>query len=135
VATARAQPRGGDGRHGTQNQRGVLDATASYCARARDVTPDLSRQPSSPSPPPSPPPPHCPTSSSSSRAPRAHCRLKDVEHSDGRLYLVFEWVDKDLKKYMDSLKNPDGSSSMGMPLIKVRERGERRGTEGGPQQR
>ena len=28
-------------------------------------------------------------------------QLKDVEHADGRLYLVFEWVDKDLKKYMD----------------------------------
>jgi serine/threonine protein kinase len=25
-----------------------------------------------------------------------------VEHAHGRLYLVFEWVDKDLKKYMDS---------------------------------
>lgn len=27
--------------------------------------------------------------------------LKDVEHSEGRLYLVFEWVDQDLKKFMD----------------------------------
>ena len=41
--------------------------------------------------------------------------LKDVEHSEGRLYLVFEWVDKDLKKYMDSVEK-DG---MKMPLIKV----------------
>ena len=41
-------------------------------------------------------------------------RLKDVEHSDGRLYLVFEWLDRDLKKYMDTV--PAG---MGMPLIKV----------------
>lgn len=39
--------------------------------------------------------------------------LKDVEHSEGRLYLVFEWLDKDLKKYMDSCKG-----GLGMPLIK-----------------
>ena len=38
----------------------------------------------------------------------------DVEHSENRLYLVFEWLDKDLKKYMDSC----GSDGMGMPLIK-----------------
>lgn len=30
-------------------------------------------------------------------------KLRDVEHSEGRLYLVFEWVDRDLKKYMDAL--------------------------------
>jgi hypothetical protein len=46
------------------------------------------------------------------------CRLKDVEHAEGRLYLVFEWLDKDLKKYMDSaLATPQG---MPMDLIKVR---------------
>ncbi len=43
-------------------------------------------------------------------------QLKDVEHSEGRLYLVFEWVDKDLKKYMDSVPEKEG---MKMPLIKV----------------
>ena len=42
-------------------------------------------------------------------------RLKDVEHSHGKLYLVFEWLDKDLSKYMSS--TPDG---MPMPLVKVR---------------
>lgn len=41
-------------------------------------------------------------------------RLKDVEHSEGKLYLVFEWCDKDLKKYMDSC-----SGGMDMPTIKV----------------
>lgn len=30
------------------------------------------------------------------------CSLKDVEHQDGKLFLVFEWLDRDLKKYMDS---------------------------------
>ncbi|CAE7864520.1 Cdk2 [Symbiodinium sp. KB8] len=30
--------------------------------------------------------------------------LKEVEHSERRLYLVFEWLDKDLKNYMDSVK-------------------------------
>jgi serine/threonine protein kinase len=32
--------------------------------------------------------------------------LNDVIHSDGRLYLVFEFVDMDLKKYMDSVNGP-----------------------------
>ena len=30
-------------------------------------------------------------------------RLSDVIQSEGRLYLIFEFVDKDLKKYMDSV--------------------------------
>lgn len=34
-------------------------------------------------------------------------RLKDVEHNDNKLYLVFEWVDRDLKKFMDSLPPQD----------------------------
>jgi hypothetical protein len=29
-------------------------------------------------------------------------RLQDVVHSDKRLYLVFEYLDLDLKKHMDS---------------------------------
>ena len=33
------------------------------------------------------------------------CSLKDVIHSDNRLYLVFEFLDLDLKKHMDT--NPD----------------------------
>lgn len=33
-------------------------------------------------------------------------RLKDVEYSKGRLYLVFEWMDKDLKKYTDTVSGP-----------------------------
>ena len=48
-------------------------------------------------------------------APLLPFRLKDVDNSDGKLYLVFEWVDKDLKKYMDSV-----SGGMTMPLVKVR---------------
>lgn len=39
--------------------------------------------------------------------------LKDVAHADGRLHLVFEWKDMDLKKYMDSCKG-----GVKMPLIK-----------------
>ena len=31
-------------------------------------------------------------------------KLKDVEHSENRLYLVFEYLDQDLKKYMDSCR-------------------------------
>lgn len=30
-------------------------------------------------------------------------RLKEVVYSDKQLYLVFEWIDKDLKKYMDAV--------------------------------
>lgn len=35
-------------------------------------------------------------------------RLRDVEHqqSPNRLYLVFEWLDQDLRKYMDNLSGP-----------------------------
>ncbi len=38
-----------------------------------------------------------------------------MEHSDHRLYLIFEWLDKDLKNYMDSV--PGGMSD---ELVKVR---------------
>ncbi|KAJ3278774.1 Cyclin-dependent kinase catalytic subunit [Borealophlyctis nickersoniae] len=34
-------------------------------------------------------------------------RLLDIVHSDSKLYLIFEFLDLDLKKYMDSL-NPHG---------------------------
>ena len=30
------------------------------------------------------------------------CRLEDVIHSDQKLYLVFEFLDLDLKKHMDA---------------------------------
>jgi serine/threonine protein kinase len=36
--------------------------------------------------------------------------LKDVVHSENKLYLVFEFLDQDLKKYMDSC-GPEGLSS------------------------
>ena len=51
--------------------------------------------------------------------------LKDVESSEGRLYLVFEWLEKDLKKYMDSTR-PLGEDKkpldvgMDISLVKVR---------------
>ncbi len=41
-------------------------------------------------------------------------RLRDVVQSEGRLYLVFELVDKDLKKYMESCDGP-----LSPQLIKV----------------
>jgi hypothetical protein len=42
-------------------------------------------------------------------------RLKDVEYTSGRkLYLVFEYLNQDLKKYMDSC----GSARMAPLLIK-----------------
>ena len=33
-------------------------------------------------------------------------RLNDVVQSEGRLYLVFEFVDKDLKKYFEASDGP-----------------------------
>jgi hypothetical protein len=33
------------------------------------------------------------------------CRLHDVSHRDRRLYLVFEYLDFDLKKLMDTTPN------------------------------
>ena len=33
-------------------------------------------------------------------------RLNDVVQSEGRLYLVFEFVDKDLKKYFEACDGP-----------------------------
>lgn len=32
---------------------------------------------------------------------RVQIRLKDVVHHDNKLYLVFEYLDQDLKKYTD----------------------------------
>lgn len=31
------------------------------------------------------------------------CSLKDVVQNEGRLYLIFEFLDKDLKRYLDSV--------------------------------
>jgi len=42
-------------------------------------------------------------------------RLLDVVHSEKKLFLVFEYLDRDLKKYMDSV--PAGGISL--PLVKV----------------
>ena len=42
-------------------------------------------------------------------------RLQDVVHSEKRLYLVFEYLDLDLKKHMDS--SPDFAKDL--RLIKV----------------
>ena len=46
-----------------------------------------------------------------------HTRLFDILHQDQKLYLVFEFVDMDLKKYMDTVGNsPDGLSDL---MVKV----------------
>jgi hypothetical protein len=39
---------------------------------------------------------------------RADYRLLDIVHSDSKLYLVFEFLDCDLKKYMDTHGGKDG---------------------------
>lgn len=43
------------------------------------------------------------------------CRLLDVIHSDQKLYLVFEFLDNDLKKFMDTY-----TGLLPMQLVKVR---------------
>ena len=42
------------------------------------------------------------------------CSLEEILHEDSRLYLVFEFMHMDLKKYMDSLKG-----KMDPMLVKV----------------
>ena len=45
-----------------------------------------------------------------------------MEHAEGRLYLVFEWLDKDLKKYMDSAAAVPGApaSGGGLPMALIK---------------
>ena len=42
------------------------------------------------------------------RQPSLIGRLLDIVHSDSKLYLVFEFLDMDLKKYMDTMGDKDG---------------------------
>ncbi|WVF67075.1 cyclin-dependent kinase 1 [Kwoniella sp. CBS 6097] len=42
-------------------------------------------------------------------------KLLDIVHSDAKLYLVFEFLDMDLKKYMDTIGDKDG---LGPPMVK-----------------
>lgn len=43
-------------------------------------------------------------------------RLLDIVHSDTKLYLVFEFLDMDLKRYMDKVGEGEG---MGPDIVKV----------------
>ena len=43
-------------------------------------------------------------------------RLLDITHSETKLYLVFEFLDMDLKRYMDKVGDGDG---MGPDIVKV----------------
>lgn len=47
---------------------------------------------------------------------RLRCRLFDIVHSDTKLYLVFEFLDMDLKRYMDKVGDGEG---MGPDIVKV----------------
>lgn len=44
-------------------------------------------------------------------------RLLDIVHSEAKLYLVFEFLDMDLKKYMDTIGEKDG---LGPDMVKVK---------------
>lgn len=44
-------------------------------------------------------------------------RLLDITHNDTKLYLVFEFLDSDLKRYMDKVGDGPG---MGPDIVKVR---------------
>lgn len=50
-------------------------------------------------------------------ATRRRARLLDIVHSETKLYLVFEFMDMDLKRYMDKVGDGDG---MGIDIVKVR---------------
>lgn len=43
------------------------------------------------------------------------CRLRDVIHTENKLYLVFEFLHQDLKKFMDS----SSVTGIPLPLVKV----------------
>lgn len=43
-------------------------------------------------------------------------RLFDIVHQDQKLYLVFEFLDLDLKKYMDTVGHAEG---LGPMMVKV----------------
>ena len=47
-------------------------------------------------------------------------RLLDVLQDDGRLYLAFEYLDYDLKKFMDKHKKPLDSATVMVSLMKKR---------------
>jgi len=46
-----------------------------------------------------------------------HARLLDIVHSDQKLYLVMEFLDLDLKRYMDTIGDKEG---LGPNMVKVR---------------
>ena len=43
------------------------------------------------------------------------CSLLDVVHSEKKLYLVFEYLNQDLKKYVDN----SPVAGLSLPLVKV----------------
>lgn len=47
-----------------------------------------------------------------------HFRLRDVIHTENKLYLVFEFLHQDLKKFMDS----SSVNGVPLPLVKVNHR-------------
>ena len=47
-------------------------------------------------------------------------RLLDVVHDEQKLYMVFEYLDMDLKKYMDDYAANNPGAPDGLPLKEVR---------------
>ncbi|CAD6566780.1 MAG: Cyclin-dependent kinase catalytic subunit [Cyphobasidiales sp. Tagirdzhanova-0007] len=45
-------------------------------------------------------------------------RLLDIVHSEAKLYLVFEFLDMDLKKYMDKVEKVGDGEGMGPDIVK-----------------
>lgn len=46
-------------------------------------------------------------------------RLLDIVHSEAKLYLVFEFLDMDLKKYMDKVEKVGDGEGLGPDIVKV----------------
>ena len=61
---------------------------------------------------------HNPTIQQDLELNRGTCRLLDVESSESKLYLIFEFCDSDLKKYMNNIRG-----TLSAHLVKVSIRG------------
>ena len=47
-------------------------------------------------------------------------KLLDVVHADQKLYMVFEYLDKDLKRFMDEFEPVAGCPGIPENIVKVR---------------
>lgn len=56
-------------------------------------------------------------------------RLLDIVHAEAKLYLVFEFLDMDLKRYMDKVEKVGNGEGLGPDIVRVRDQSTRGGKE------